>query len=255
MSIDLVVANGINETPQPVMDQSENSSALQIATDLVVVGNGTPVDYLQVLGVIATPPPNACHVLLGNPGATSNAPSSSLTFAGFGIDHAGFFWVPVIGGASRLALAFGGNNDPSQNTTQFIFNSDGTVAFQGLPNLPGTGTTDLTIDSAGNITPQTSSLRFKDNVELLNEDFQKILALEPKSFTYKDTGCRGIGYAAEDLDELKLSDLVGYDADNKPLSINYKLIPIYMLEVLKEQQKVISELQTEVADLKSSPRK
>jgi len=144
------------------------------------------------------------------------------------------------------------NNNPNNNATKFIFNSDGTAAFPGLPGLPSSGTADLTVDPNGNIAPQTSSLRFKENVELLNEDFQKILALEPKSFTYKDSGFRGIGYTAEEVDELQLNDLVSYDADGKPLSINYKLMPVYLLEIVKDQQRMIRELQAEVSELKSS---
>ncbi|MDX6531876.1 MAG: hypothetical protein QOH41_4166 [Blastocatellia bacterium] len=249
MSIDLVVDNAISASPQPVKDQSGNTSALQVATGIALVGQ--PKDNLQVLGVIATPPAGAAHIQFGNPNATAGQPSASLTFAGWGIRHAGFVWIPTGPGGS-LKLAFGGFNDPNQNSTKFIFNSDGTAAFPGLPNLPASGTSDLTVDHNGNITPQTSSLRFKENVETLNEDFQKILALQPKSFTYKETGVRGIGYAAEELDELELNNLVGYDADGKPLTINYKLIPIYLLEVLKEQQKVMKELQAEVTELKLS---
>lgn len=253
MSIDLVVANPIGGSLQTVQDQEGNNSALQISNNNVVVGTPgvPPGDTLEVLGIIATPQANACHLQFGNPIATANQPSASLTFAGWGIQHAGFVWIPGTGAGGSLNLAFGGNNNPNNNATKFIFNANGTVAFPGLPNLPASGTADLTVDSTGNIAPQTSSLRFKENVEVLKEDFQKILALEPKSFTYKDTGLRGIGYAAEELDELKLNDLVGYDADGKPLMINYKLMPIYLLEIMKEQQKVMNELQMEVTELKS----
>jgi hypothetical protein len=251
MSIDLVVDNPISPSLQPVKDQNNNASALQVAKSLVAVGQ--PKDNLEILGVIGTPPASGAHIQFGNLNAASGQPSASLTFAGWGIRHAGFVWIPTGAGGS-LKLAFGGQNDPNQNSTKFIFNADGTAAFPGLPNLPGSGTSDLTVDQNGNITPQTSSLRFKENVEALNEDFQKILALEPKSFTYKETGVRGIGYAAEEVDELELNNLVGYDAEGKPLTVNYKFIPVYLLEVLKEQQKVIKELQAEVAELKA-PRK
>lgn len=239
MSIDLAVANDIGTSLQQVGDQKGNQSALLIST--------------QSAKVIGVPPPLGCHLQFGNPQANTQPgqPSSSMTFSGWGIQHAGFVWVPVSRTSGSLKLAFGQNDDPNQNTTQFIVNADGTAAFPGLPGLPGSGTSDLTVDKNGNLAPQTSSVRFKENVELLNDDFQKILALKPKSFTYKDTGFRGIGYMAEDLDELKLNELVGYDADGKALNINYKMMPVYLLEVVKEQQRMLRELQTEVTELKS----
>lgn len=249
MPDDLIVNSPISSSLQQVKDDTGNASALQIASDKVVVGQTK--DNLEVLGVIATPPPNAAHIQFGNQTATAGQSSASLTFAGWGVRHAGFAWTPTGSGGS-LKLAFGGNNDPNNNSTKFVFNADGSLAFQGLPNLPSSGTADLVINSSGTVSTQLSSLRFKENVETLSDDFRKILALEPKAFTYKETGDRGIGYAAEEVDGLALNNLVGYDADGKPLTVNYKFIPVYLLEVLKGQQKLIDELQAEVAGLKAS---
>ena len=238
MPTTLQLAGKVQPSLQPIQDDEGDPSALLISTQNV-----------QVIGV---PPSLGCHLQFGNPQAntTSNQPSASLTFSGWGIQHAGFVWTPSQSVPGSLKLAFGPNDDPDQNTPQFIFHGDGAVAFRGLgKRLHPNTSADLRINSKGNITPESSSLRFKEQVKPLNEDFQKILALQPKSFTYKETGARGIGYAAEELDELELNDLVGYDIDGKPLTINYKLIPVYLLEVLKEQQKTIQELQAQVAQL------
>ena len=237
----LLLEQNVQPKPQVVEDDDGHRSALLISSLNV-----------QVVGV---PPHLGCHFQFGNPqkDTESDQPSASLTFAGWGIQHAGFVWTPSKSVSGSLKLAFGPNDDPNQNTPQFIFNADGSVAFPGLgQRLQPNTSTDLRIDSKGNIAPESSSLRFKEQVEPLNEDFQKILALQPKSFIYKETGVRGIGYAAEELDELELNNLVGYDTEGKPLTINYKLIPVYLLEVLKEQQKIIKELQTQVAELKTS---
>lgn len=241
MSIDLVVANalgaGTPPVPQPVQDQEGNASALHIATDRVAV--------------VATPSQARCHFQFGNPVAASGQPSASLTFAGWSIQHAGLVWVPSSSGPGSLKLAFGGSDDPSLNSTRFVFNSDGTAAFPGLPSLPASGTTDLTVDPKGNIAPQTSSLRFKEQVEPLQDDFRKVLGLQPKSFIYKDTGLKGVGYAAEEVDGLELGPLVGYDAEGRPLTVHYKLLPVYLLELLKEQDKALESLRAEVAELRA----
>jgi hypothetical protein len=82
---------------------------------------------------------------------------------------------------------------------------------------------DLSVTSNGTVTTQTSSARFKENVEPLRDDFHKVPSLQPKSFTYKESGQRAIGYMAEDLDDQDLQDLVAYDQEGNPLSIHYKL--------------------------------
>src|SRR6185295_19107363 len=89
------------------------------------------------------------------------------------------------------------------------------VTFSGIANRPASGTADLVINASGGIGTKLSSLRFKENVEPLKDDFHKILTLEPKSFSYRDSGDEGIGYMAEDLDDAKLGRLVSYDSDGK----------------------------------------
>jgi hypothetical protein len=254
MAYKLEVGETITSSPQPVTDEVGRASALQISTNNVIVGQPNWDKFRAPLNVIATPPANCPHLMIGDPNASQGNPSAKLTFAGWNILHAGFVWAPASEGGepSDFKLTFGANNDPSNNPPYIIFGNDGRVVFKHLPGMPNTGTADLIIVAGGNITTETSSLRFKENVEPLTEDFHKILALQPKSFTDKKTGDQAIGYVAEELDELELKNLIGYDADGKPLTINYKRIPVYMLEVLKEQQKLIKELQAEVSELKAS---
>src|SRR5882672_7814412 len=228
MSYNLIVNYSIS-TRQRVRDATGKSSALQLQTNRVIVGKPDGSQSEALLGVVDTPSAHHPHIQFGNPLATAGLPSATLTFAGWGIQHAGFVWTPGIPGVER-----------------------GTFILNHLPDTPSEGQADLMIVAGGNVVPQTSSLRFKENVEPLTEDFQKILALQPKSFADKKTGCQGIGYVAEDLDELELNNLLGYDADGQPLTINYKLIPLYLVEVLKDQQRMIKELQVEVTELKLS---
>jgi|SRR5882672_190965 len=253
MSYNLIVNYSIS-TRQRVKDATGKSSALQLQTNRVIVGKPDGSQSEALLGVVDTPSAHHPHIQFGNPLATAGLPSATLTFAGWGIQHAGFVWTPGIPGVERgnFMLTFGGSDDPSENLPYVMFGSDGTFILKHLPDTPSEGQADLMIVAGGNVVPQTSSLRFKENVEPLTEDFQKILALQPKSFADKKTGCQGIGYVAEDLDELELNNLLGYDADGQPLTINYKLIPLYLVEVLKDQQRMIKELQVEVTELKLS---
>jgi hypothetical protein len=91
---------------------------------------------------------------------------------------------------------------------------------------------------------ETSSLRFKNDVKPLIEDFQKIMQVEPSIYTDKFSGNKEIGYIAETFDSLGLGYLVVYH-DNKPDGIKYERISLYLLEILKDQNNVLLELQAQ----------
>ena len=111
---------------------------------------------------------------------------------------------------------------------------------------------DLVIDGTGELKINHSSARFKEDIRDLQEDFHKVLSLAPVSFTYKETGEDGMGYLAEDLHEQGLRNLVSYDSEGQPLAVHYRLLPVYLLEVLKEQQRAIESLQEQLGRLLKS---
>ncbi|QQS44650.1 tail fiber domain-containing protein [Candidatus Roizmanbacteria bacterium] len=107
----------------------------------------------------------------------------------------------------------------------------------------GTGTgSPLVIDSSGNVWKDTSSRKYKVNIQPLNTDFSKILDLKPVSYDFKDTGMHTIGYIAEEVDAAGLKDLVVYDTAGQPDGIKYDRMAMYLLEVVKDQQKSINAL-------------
>lgn len=98
--------------------------------------------------------------------------------------------------------------------------------------------------TTGQVFVDVSSARYKDNIQPLKENFSEILQLEPKSYTDKTSNLKEVGYIAEDLDKLGLNYLVNYDNESLPQSIKYDRIPLYMMEVVKDQQKQIDELKS-----------
>jgi hypothetical protein len=103
------------------------------------------------------------------------------------------------------------------------------------------------------ISREGSSRRYKRGIQTADEDFAKILRVEVKSFQmqpgFGPPDARNIGYIAEDLDEAGLRNLVVYDEDGRPDGIRYKQVALYVNEVVKSQQKMIEQLQKEVAVL------
>ena len=130
------------------------------------------------------------------------------------------------------------------------------VRFMGLPSTASSGQPLEVFFESGDgknfyrLYRRTSSRRYKDKIRLLKDDFTKILKVEPKSFIDKTTGRPGIGFIAEDLDALGLKNLVVYNDAGQPESIAYGEIPVYIIEVLKAQQKEIESLKKEVSALK-----
>jgi hypothetical protein len=110
--------------------------------------------------------------------------------------------------------------------------------------IPGAGNgVTIKMDASGYLYGDSSSLRFKSNIQSLEDGFATILQAQPKSFIYNPTGTQEIGFIAEDFDALGLKDLVNYDIQGLPSGIKYDRIPMYLLEVLKQQQLDIQEIQ------------
>lgn len=159
--------------------------------------------------------------------------------------HSGGNWLEIVDSGGTVRAAWLGE----MYTVGALTVTGPWVIFPGI-NKSATGPLDLVVNADGSIGPKLSSIRFKENVQPLQDDFHKILMLAPKSFNYLDSSEEAIGYMAEDLDEAKLGRLVSYDSDGKPLAIQYKMMSIYLLEVLKEHQQVIKELRREIAEIK-----
>lgn len=123
------------------------------------------------------------------------------------------------------------------------------LSIDSLQN--GTGT-PVVIDSSGNVWRDGSSRRYKTDIQELNANFKKVLELDPVTYKLKDTGMETIGYIAEDLDEMGLKELVVYDPQGRPDGIKYDRIGLYVLEVVKEHERAIANLESQSLILDSA---
>jgi hypothetical protein len=95
--------------------------------------------------------------------------------------------------------------------------------------------------TTGNFYYDASSEKYKEDTQPLTDDFSKILAVQPQSFKDKTSGQQEIGLIAETLAALGLNNLVIYK-DGQPEAVKYEKIPLYLLAVIKDQQKRLDEL-------------
>jgi len=99
---------------------------------------------------------------------------------------------------------------------------------------------------------QTSSIRFKENITPLNYGLKQIKLLNPVSFKYKTPyydGRQSIGFIVEEVNKI-IPEIVSYDGEGKPYSINYGLLTSLTIKGVQEQQIQIEELKTENENLK-----
>jgi uncharacterized coiled-coil protein SlyX len=104
------------------------------------------------------------------------------------------------------------------------------------------------VDANNKLGTLTSSKRFKENIEPMDEASDALFALKPVTFRYKKeidpAGKSQLGLVAEEVEKVN-PDLVVRDKEGKPYSVRYDQVNAMLLnEFLKEHR--------EVADLKST---
>ena len=168
-----------------------------------------------------------------------NAISSYYHYAGF------------LGTYSAPPYTFHGDTDTGMYSTGA--DSIGFTAGNGLRTSIGTAGTylytvsvasavEVNINGAsGLLTKVSSSRRYKDNIEDLDINTEKVYDLRPVSFKWKSNGVSDFGFIAEEVQDI-LPELVVYNEDNTPEAVKYKQLSILMLEELKKLREEVKDL-------------
>lgn len=107
-----------------------------------------------------------------------------------------------------------------------------------------------------------STLRIKKDIESYSPtNIKNLLNLEPKTYRYKRSE-RGFhqtlnkdlmhGYIVEELIDLGFTEPVGYNDEGNPASLDYGLMSMLVLELVKVQQAEIDQLKEEIQSLKDN---
>ncbi len=95
---------------------------------------------------------------------------------------------------------------------------------------------------ATNITYNTSDRRLKKDIHPLEGSLDKVLQLDPVSFTYRNSGQKSMGVIAQDLQKI-YPELIGTDSKNH-LAVNYIGLIAPLIESVQELKKENDDLRT-----------
>lgn len=95
----------------------------------------------------------------------------------------------------------------------------------------------------------TSSKRYKENVEYLSDDeARKILDVNVHTYDYidKDNGKNCVGFIAEEIEEIGLEYPLFRDGDGNPDALDYSRFVPYLVKMIQIQQKEIESLKENI---------
>src|SRR5690554_6413115 len=180
-------------------------------------------------------------------------------------------------GISDLALHFNYNNDESQGRIEWRIentdteNSDSTNANTTVLRLFSSDSSSKLLMSrnngdyyefwhSGNLTPpegQSSDIRFKTDIDSIQDPLKKVSSLKGISFNWKHSGFpdrhfpegRHIGVIAQEVEKI-LPEVIRTDKDGYK-SVAYDKLSAILIEAVKEQQKIIERQENKIDSIKN----
>jgi len=152
-------------------------------------------------------------------------------------------------GSNNIALGFAGGNVTTASNVICIGalgnNVDNSCYIGNIFGATSSGGTAVFVNSNGRLGTMTSSRWFKEEIKLMDEASEALLALKPVTFRYKkeiDPDRRGqFGLVAEEVEKVN-PDLVVRDKEGKAYSVRYDQVNAMLLnEFLKEHKAFLEE--------------
>jgi Chaperone of endosialidase len=188
----------------------------------------------------------------GGSAGLSNSTGSNNTALGSGAD--------VASGSLTFATAIGSGAVVAQsNTIQLGRAADRVRAAGGLTvasdlvvgtvistSLSTGGSVAVCRNGSGLLSTCSSSLRYKADVRPLAAGLDVVRRLQPITFSWRDTGLRDLGFAAEAVAAVEPL-LATYGENGEVEGVKYGQLTAILVNALHEQQEQIALLQTRVA--------
>lgn len=178
----------------------------------------------------------------GYTGGFGNA--NDLTFINSATDgRMEFFTAPSGGGSpvSRMSI----ENDGAKGF------SNGNIILSSTAIGSGAGTHFVKWSSStGILTYDTSSIRYKENIEAIPYGLAETLQFSPKKFAYKSDGSIGIGFIAEEVQAI-VPEVISLNSDGQPDAISYDRLTAVLCKAIQELNAKVEALESRVAELEA----
>jgi hypothetical protein len=169
----------------------------------------------------------------------------------------------AVGNAAGVNLTSGSDNiyighsgDASANGVIRI----GSFGTHNAVYIAGTTTaivgSNLGVSGSGQLGINVSSMRFKRDVEDMEDASSALMSLRPVTFKYREelgegSELRQFGLIAEEVAEVE-PGLVVYDEDGKPYAVRYQFLAPMLLNEVQQQQRTIGEQGAVIARYESA---
>lgn len=138
--------------------------------------------------------------------------------------------------------SFGASNNLTFDRDGLAVNMAGSSATHGI-TLPDSSATRGQIKA--NAFVSYSSIRFKKDVEKLENAMDIINQLEGVSYKWKDTEKQDYGFIAEEVGKI-LPDIVEWEDEENASSIDYIKLISFLVEAVKYQHIMLNELSEKI---------
>jgi hypothetical protein len=180
------------------------------------------------------------------------------------------------GGTSNVAVGFGaGTNYSGNENSNVVIASLGQAAdagtirignshdhssayVAGISGVTSSAGTAVYINANGQLGTATSALRFKEEVQDMDDASQGLMRLRPVTFHYRpqyDDGSQLLQYGliAEEVARI-YPGLVQYDGHGQPLAVRYQFVDAMLLNEVQRQHRKIDDQQAKIEELERQVR-
>lgn len=170
---------------------------------------------------------------------TSNMKLSVKQTLGEGAAEVWTSWAGDVSTAAFWVIKYDNVNTTSQIFQRFAINNGGTACGQ----INANGASQVAFGSY-------SDIRLKENIAELEPQLNKILALKPCEFDYKDGSGHQIGFIAQEMQEV-YPDVVNDSLDGMLTLSGWNKTEARLVKAIQEQQVIINELSAKVTALEN----
>ncbi len=169
----------------------------------------------------------------------------------------------AIGSQAGLSATTGNNNiyighfGVAAEGNTIRIGTSGTQAATFMAGITGVSVTGsaVMVDGNGQLGVTVSTQRAKEDIRDMGEASEGLLRLRPVTFRYRQPSSDGskplqYGLIAEEVAEV-MPELVVYDKDGLPQTVQYHVLPALLLNELQRQQAKLQQQQGELAELRA----